>query len=94
MPRAFKKLSDIISSEKEFGKLRETVKNNDVVLEFNKIFPDLKKIAQAVRVDKQTLYIKVENSVWKSELNFRKSVIIEKINTYFDEQIIKTIKIL
>lgn len=94
MPSNIKKLSDVINSEKEFVKLRETAKSNDVVLEFHKIFPDLKKIADAVKVDKHTLFIKVENSVWKSELNFNKTVIVEKINGYFKENIIKTIKFL
>lgn len=94
MPSKIKTLADVISTEKEFGKLRETVKFNDVVLDFHQIFPDLKKIAEAVKVDKHTLFLKVENSVWKSELNFRKAIIIEKINVYYKEKIIRSIKIL
>lgn len=90
----FKSITDIISKEKDFEKLRDTIKNYDVVDEFAKIFPELSQIARAVKTEKQTLFLKVDNSVWKSELNFQKSLLIEKINKYFNEQIIKSIKFL
>ena len=59
---------------------------------FLEIFPDLVKVAKALKVDKKTLFLKVENSVWRSELKFSESVIIEKINTFFKEERIKYIK--
>ncbi|HOI29098.1 MAG TPA: DUF721 domain-containing protein [Melioribacteraceae bacterium] len=90
----FKSITDIIGKEKDFEKLRDTIKNYDVVDEFAKIFPELSQIARAVKTEKQTLFLKVDNSVWKSELNFQKSLLIEKINKYFNEQIIKSIKFL
>lgn len=90
----FKSITDIIGGEKDFEKLRDTIKNYDVVDEFVKIFPELSQIARAVKTEKQTLYLKVDNSVWKSELNFQKTLLIEKINKYFNEQIIKSIKFL
>lgn len=92
--RGFKSLTDIIEKENEFEKLRDTLKNYNVVDEFEMIFPELSKIAKAVRTDKKTLFLKVENSVWKSELNFQKNLLIEKINNHFKEQIIKSIKFL
>jgi hypothetical protein len=64
------------------------------VAEFEKIFPELKMIAQAVKVDKQILFLRVENSVWKSELNFKKNLIADKINKHFNQQIIKSIRFL
>jgi hypothetical protein len=88
----FKSITDIIKSEKDFEKLRDTVKNYNVVDEFEVIFPELSKIALAVKVEKKTLFLKVENSVWRSELNFQKKLLMEKINKHFKEQVIETIK--
>ncbi|NMB81784.1 MAG: DUF721 domain-containing protein [Ignavibacteria bacterium] len=91
---SFKSITDIIDKEKDFQKLRDTLKNYNVVDEFEVIFPELSKIAKAVKTDKKTLFLKVENSVWKSELNFQKSLLIEKVNKHFKEQIITSIKFL
>ena len=90
----FKSISEVIESEKDFLSLRESMKNFDVTSEFEKIFPELKIIAQAVKVDKKVLFLKVENSVWKSELNFQKKLIVEKINKHFKIEVIKSIKFL
>lgn len=90
----FKSITDIIDKEKDFQKLRDTLKNYNVVDEFEKIFPELSKIAKALKTEKKTLLLKVENSVWKSELNFQKNILIEKINKHFNEQVIKSIKFL
>jgi hypothetical protein len=91
---SFRTLDEVLNTEKEFSNLKETIKNYDIVETFAKIFPELSAIAQAVKVDKKVLFIRVENSVWRSELNFRKTLIVEKVNRYFNEQIIKTIKFL
>jgi hypothetical protein len=91
---SFRTLDDLLKNESEFSNLRESLKNYDIVDEFEKIFPELKIIAQAVRVDKQILFLRVENSVWKSELNFKKNLIAEKINKHFNQQIIKSIRFL
>ncbi|MEW6506725.1 MAG: DUF721 domain-containing protein [Bacteroidota bacterium] len=88
----FKSITDIIKSEKDFEKLRDTVKNYNVVDEFEVIFPELSLIAKAIKVEKKTLFLKVENSVWKSELNFQKNLLMEKINKHFKEQVIQSIK--
>lgn len=91
---SFKSINDIIEKEKDFEKLRDTVKNYNVVDEFKKIFPELLMVAQAVKTERKTLFLKVENSVWKSELNFQKNILIEKINKHYNEQVIKSIKFL
>ncbi len=91
---SFKSVSEIISNEKDFSGLRETIKNLDVVEGFEKIFPELKQIADAVKVEKKVLFLKVENSVWKSELNLRKNLLIEKVNRFFGEEVIKSIRFL
>lgn len=90
----FKSITDIIEKEKDFERLRDTVKNYNVVEEFKLIFPELSMVAQAIKTEKKILFLKVENSVWKSELNFQKNILIEKINKHYNEQVIKSIKFL
>jgi hypothetical protein len=93
MPKnSFKSVSQIIDGEKEFEKIKQKAKEHDVVESFRIIFPDLSNIAIAKKVDKEILFLRVENSVWRSELNFNRTKIIEKINEHFHEQLIKTIK--
>ncbi|MEW6701351.1 MAG: DUF721 domain-containing protein [Bacteroidota bacterium] len=91
---SFRTIGDVLNNESEFTSLREQLKNYDIVEEFGKIFPDLSPIAKAVKVDKQALFLRVENSVWKSELNLLKNLIVEKINKHFNRQVIKTIRFL
>jgi hypothetical protein len=42
---------------------------------------------------KKTLYIKVQNAAWRSELKFNQQTMIEKINTFYKEEIIKAIRL-
>jgi len=92
MRQKIKSIYDVISEEKEFEKFRCAAKNFSVVDKFDEIFPDLVKAAKAVRVEKKVLYLKVENSVMRSELNLRQKLMIERINAYFKENIIKSVK--
>ena len=94
MDKGFVKLSDIINTRPEFDGLNKKIKDNEVLDGFIKIFPDLGKVAKTVKVDKKTLFLKVENSVWRSELKFSESIIVEKINKFFKEERIKYIKFL
>lgn len=91
---SFRTIDDVLNSESEFSNLCESLKNYNIVEEFEKIFPELKLIAQAIKVEKQILFLRVENSVWKSELNFSKNLIAEKINKHFNQQVIKSIRFL
>ncbi len=92
MPDDFVSLADIFNKEPLFDGLRRKIKESDVVAEFHKILPDLKKIAQPVKVEKKTLHLKVENAAWRSELKFKEKIIIEKVNSFFNEERIKFIK--
>lgn len=88
----YKSIAEVINGDDSLKNIREFIKKADVVEKFDVIFPDLKKIAKAVKVDKNVLFLSVENSVWRSELKFKQKVIIDKINDYFKETIIKSVK--
>jgi hypothetical protein len=89
-----KSIGEIFNIDQELGNIRNFVKQVDVILFFTDLFPDLKNIAKAVKVEKGFLFLRVENSVWRSELKFKQKIIIERINRHFGEQIIKSIKFL
>ena len=92
MPEGFNRISDIFKSEPEFDGLRKMMKQSDVVNDFNQIFPELRKVAVAVKVEKKALCIRVENPAWRSELKFMENKIIEKVNAFYKEERIKYIR--
>jgi len=92
MPEGFKSLHEVFRKEQAFGKLRETVKAAEIINDFSKIFPDLKKLVTAHSVDKKVLKLKVENPAWRSELKFREVEIIDLINKFYKEERITQIR--
>ena len=92
MPDSFKSLGDVFRKEPAFKYLREVVKSSDVINDFYKIFPDFEKIALPLKVDKKVLKLRVENPTWRSEMKFRESEIVERINKFYNEERIKQIR--
>lgn len=92
MHNNFESIKDIFVSHPEFSRLRKRISEEEVIEKFYSVFPDLNLTVIPSRVEKKVLYLKVENSVLKSELKFNESVIVEKINKYFKEDRIKSIR--
>lgn len=90
----FKSITEIFNSHETLANLRDSVQQAEIVEQFEKIFPDLKTIVKAVKIEKKVLFLRVENSVWRSELKFRQKLIIEKINKYYSDEVIRSIKFL
>lgn len=88
----FKSFAEVFEKDSEFEKLRHAVEEYSIVEKFNEIFPDLKGVAKPVKAEKAILFLRVENSVWRSELNIRRSLMIDKINKYFNKKIVTSIK--
>ncbi|HKJ81965.1 MAG TPA: DUF721 domain-containing protein [Ignavibacteriaceae bacterium] len=86
MHNGFASLKEIFDAEPGFENLRRVVKQSDVVNDFGKILPELKKVATAVKVEKKALCLRVENPAWRSELKFRENEIIEKVNNFYKEK--------
>jgi hypothetical protein len=90
MHNGFESIAEVFNKEPVFDGLRKMINESDVVAEFKKIFPDLEKIARAVKVEKKVLYLHVENPSWRNELKFRENVLVDKVNKFFkDERIHK-----
>jgi hypothetical protein len=92
MPDGFLSISEIINKEPGLEKLRKVIKQHNVITGFHKVFPDLKKIAAPVKIEKKILHLKVTNAAWRSELKFNQQTIVEKINTFYGEEIITSVK--
>lgn len=92
MPNQFKSITEIIGKDNAFSKFRKSVREQDIINEFNNIFPDLSKTVSASNVNKGILYLTVENSVLRNEIYLQRKIVIEKINKYFDQNIIVDIK--
>lgn len=92
MPENFRSIKDILSKEPGLKHIREIISENDVVNDFDKIFPEWKKIVKAIKVYKGCLTLKTENPAWRSELKFKEAEIIKKINAFYNEQRIIKIK--
>ncbi len=92
MPENFKSLGEIINKDPAFANLRNVIQQSDVVIEFQKIFPEIGKVTTAVKVEKKTIYLRVENAAWRSELKYREKDIIDKINNYFNDERIKAVR--
>ncbi len=92
MSKGFISLGEAIEKEPSLSKIRNSIKDFDVVNNFYEIFKDFEKIAVPVKVKKNVLFLSVENSVWRSELKFKEQSIIEKINKFLKEDRIIKIK--
>ncbi|MDX1699114.1 MAG: DciA family protein [Melioribacteraceae bacterium] len=92
MPKEFKSLTYIMKNEKAFSKFRKSISEQDVQEEFFNIFPDLKKTVEISNIKNGILYLIVENSVLRNELYLRKTLVIDRINKHFNNNILADIK--
>ncbi len=90
--RSFRSISDVLFKENDFKKFVSKAKEEEVVIKFGEIFPELSTIAKAVKFNYKTLFLKVENSVWRSELNLKQEAIINKIRKNVKDISIEKIK--
>ncbi len=92
MPDEFKSIKDVFNTDPALKNIRNVIIENDVVNDFEKIFPEFGKVAKAKSSQYSTLTLKVENAAWRNELKFKEKEIIEKINSYYGQERINKIK--
>ncbi|NWG29678.1 MAG: DUF721 domain-containing protein [Ignavibacteriaceae bacterium] len=92
MPSSFKSLKEVFKKEKSLAVVREIVESSDVIVHFYEMFPNLEKVASPLHCEKKVLKVKVENPAWRNELKFMEAEMIDKINTFFNEQRINQIR--
>lgn len=89
----FRMLGEIIGSEPEFRKFRNSLMDREVLLMFERLFPEIAEAALPVKLEKRVLHLKVENAAWRNELKFQESKIIEKINAFFHDERVERIRL-
>ncbi|MGD8779869.1 MAG: DUF721 domain-containing protein [Ignavibacteria bacterium] len=92
MHSEFRRVSEIISKEKEFKIFRKSAKEYEVMNIFYDVFPELKKVVKVKKIKDGILTLIVENSVWRSELKFRQNSILEKLNCYINSEVVNKIR--
>ena len=92
MKSKIKSLSQIIEDEKGLENLRKTAKEYSAVDRFFEIFPKLNKTVTPKKVEKNILFLRVDNSALRNELFLKQNEIIKTINDYIGEEIIKGIR--
>lgn len=92
MPDNFKSFAELFKADPGLAPVRKIIKQSDVVIEFFKVFPEMKKVVRPLKVVKKVLFINVENSILRSELKFKESLMVEKINKYFNEEVVQGIR--
>jgi len=90
--KTFRSISDVLYNDKDFRKMVVKAKEEEIVIRFSEIFPELEKIATAVKFNRKILFLRVENSVWRSELNLKQTAMISKIKSNFNNIAIDKIK--
>ncbi len=86
-------IKHILDSFLKKYKLEQKVKGYQTVYNWVEVVG--KKIAghsQPIKIQGQTLFLKVESNVWANELNIRKGEILNKINSKAREEIINDIR--
>jgi hypothetical protein len=91
MPDGFKSIKQVFNTNPGLKNIRTVVVENDVINDFPNIFPDIIKVAKAIKVHNKVLTLKVENAAWRSELKFKEKEILEKIKSYYGEERINKI---
>jgi len=92
MPDKFVSIKEALNSNPGLAGIRSSLKKSEVTEKFFNIFPELKKLVEPAGVNGKVLLLKVESSVLRSELNFNQSSMIEKINKYFKEERINSVR--
>lgn len=88
-------LSHLLKKTLEYYNLNYVVENNEIVEKYSEIVgQQINKYSKAIKFEKGILFIEVENSAWKNELLLMSEKIKEKINQYFEKEIVKEIKII
>jgi hypothetical protein len=90
--KGIKSLADIIMDSADMEKIREVRIKYKVVEEFLLIFPEFSDYVVPVKLNKKILSLRVENSVMRQELNLRQEALKEKINKYYNKEVVSSIK--
>lgn len=88
----FKKFGEVFYSDPAFENIRKTIKNAEITERFHEIFPGLEEHVAVTKFRNGVLSLYVDNSVLKHELKSNDQLMINRINTWFKEEVVTEIK--
>lgn len=94
--RQSSRTKDIKSSIEELVEslgIRHKIAEYDAVVRWESIVGEhISRAADAVRIVKGVLVVKVKSSTWRNELSLRKKEIIDTLNNALGEEVVKDIR--
>jgi hypothetical protein len=88
----FVSIKEAITTNPGLSNVRNIVMQSEVIENFFSVFPEMEKVVIPVRVNRKVLMLKVESSVLRSELKFNEALMVEKINKFFNEERVRSIR--
>ena len=92
MHNNFVSIKEVFDTDPRLSNVRKIIKQSEVIERFYEIFPSLEKIVFPKRMNKKELLLWAENSVLRNELKFNEELIIKKINGFFHEERVVSIR--
>jgi len=88
----FLSIKEVFDKDPNLANVRKIVEQSEVIEKFFEIFPDMEKIVLPKRVEKKTLLLNVENPALRNELKFKEELLIKKINGFFHDERVNSIR--
>ena len=91
-PKDIPTLKDLLSSFIKDRKLEGIIESFEIIDSWNELVGEnIANISEATRYENKILYVRIKNSVWRSELFMIQKDIIIKFNTHFKKRVIDRI---
>jgi chaperonin cofactor prefoldin len=88
----FESLKEVFDTHPKLSAIRSVIRQSEIIEKFYDVFPELEKLAQPVTVKKRVLLLKAENPALRSELKLNEELVVKKINRFFNEDRINSIR--
>ncbi len=87
-----KSLGDAIQAYLEYYRLRSGIDETDLRSKWAEIMgPSIAKHTTAINLKEGKLYLRLDNSALRSELQFMQSQVVEKINDFYKRDLVKSV---
>jgi hypothetical protein len=92
MHNSFVSLKEVFNTHPRLSGVRNMVRQSEVIEKFSEIFPEFEGMVTPVAVRKKVLMLRAENAALRSELKLNEAAVTKKVNGYFKEERIKSIR--
>jgi len=90
---SFKHISSVLKKISQDYGLEQQINEQRLMTEWASLVGDpIGRISKPERIFEGTLYLRLSNSVWRTELLFQKNAMLQRVNGALGGQVIKDIK--